>query len=109
MSVLKPRSRTVTFRVSAEEFDALTSSCVDSGARSISDFARAAVMQKIHSAGVPAGTLTGDLNTLGRSLAELDQVLLELSRRIRGMLGSVPDSASGNGHEAGARVPTILS
>jgi hypothetical protein len=44
MSVLKPRSRPVSFRLSAEEYRKLEGVYARSGARSISHFARAAVM-----------------------------------------------------------------
>lgn len=88
ISVLKPRSRTVTFRVSAEEYGALTDACVSSGARSISDFARAASLQKVQALFAPA-TLSGDLSTLSAELGELDATLLGVSKRIRGLLGSV--------------------
>ena len=44
MSVLQPRSRPVSFRLSAEEYKKLEGVYAKSGARSISHFARAAVM-----------------------------------------------------------------
>lgn len=44
MSVLKPRNRLINFRLTEEEFEKLRDACRDQGARSISDFARSAVM-----------------------------------------------------------------
>ena len=41
MKVFKRRSRTVTFRLSQEEYETLRQRCISEGARSISDFARA--------------------------------------------------------------------
>ncbi len=43
MSVLAPRIRSISVRLSAEEFSAVQRFCVSSGARSISDFARTAI------------------------------------------------------------------
>lgn len=87
MVVLRPRSRLVTFRVSAEEYDALTKSCIDCGARSIADFARMAALQKVQTLHVPTGNLSGDLTTLSKGLRDLDLVLGDLRKRIRGVLG----------------------
>lgn len=87
--MLKPRSRTVTFRMSSDEFAALTASCESSGARSISEYARSAVMERIQSAGEADGTLSGDLKTISKALRELDNSLRDVSKRIRGVLGSV--------------------
>lgn len=47
MSVLKPRNRLVNFRLTEDEFDTLRRSSVAQGARSISDFARGAVMRQV--------------------------------------------------------------
>jgi 50S ribosomal subunit-associated GTPase HflX len=41
MSILKRRIRTVSFRLSKEEYDVMQERCISEGARSISDFARA--------------------------------------------------------------------
>ena len=87
MSVLKTRSKLVTFRVSAEEHDTVTRWCVASGARSIADFAREAVLLKVEKLRSPASTLSGDLATLSTSLVDLDAALVELRRRIRVVLG----------------------
>ena len=96
MLVLKRRSRLVTFRVSAEEHDALMRSCVSSGARSIADFARASVLHTAQRMDSPTATLSGDLSTLSKSLGELDASLNEIRKRIRGVLG-IPMDSNGNG------------
>jgi hypothetical protein len=44
MAVLKPRTRLVNFRVSEDEFQTLKTASETGGARSISDFARSAVL-----------------------------------------------------------------
>jgi|ERR1700677_4112634 hypothetical protein len=43
MAVLMPRARSISVRLSQEEFSALEKYCVASGARSISDLARSAI------------------------------------------------------------------
>ena len=87
MSVLKSRSRMVTFRVSAEEYDTLANSCLTCGARSMSDFARAAVLERMQMVNVPTGTLSGDLTTLTKELIDLDVSLRETRNQIRRVLG----------------------
>ena len=91
MPILKRRQRPVTFRVSADEYDAFTKACVTSGARSVSDFARAAVLFRVQTLGTSPGTLSGDLATLSMKLGELDAALCELSRRIHAVLGDVAE------------------
>ena len=85
---LRQRSRLVTFRVCLEEYNDLSEWAGVSGARSISEFARAAVRQSVQALRAPANTLTGDLATLVQSLSELDTHLSETQKRIRGVLGS---------------------
>ena len=77
----------VTFRIPADEYEDLAKWCAASGARSVSDFARASVRNNMAAMRTPAGTISGDLVTLGRSLAELDLFLLDLRRRISALLG----------------------
>jgi hypothetical protein len=47
MSVFKPRNRLVNFRLSDDEFDKLKALCPLHGARSISDFARSSVLDRL--------------------------------------------------------------
>jgi hypothetical protein len=95
MVVLKRRYRLVTFRVHSEEYELLTKACMDSGARSISEFSRAAVLQKVQQTeNARPGTLTGDLATLSDRLAELDAALEEIRKKIRSVLGSSTTTGS---------------
>lgn len=87
MSVLQKRSRPITFRVSAEEYEALVKSCIASGARSLADFARLVVLQRAEGTDQPTGTLQGDLTALSKTLGELDMTLDLARRRIRDLLG----------------------
>ncbi|MBV9268439.1 MAG: hypothetical protein JO061_19890 [Acidobacteriaceae bacterium] len=88
MVVLQRRSRLVTFRVSADEYDALMQACLGSGARSVAEFARIAVLQRARMVDAQAGTLQGDLTTLGKTLGELDATLDLARKRIRDLLGT---------------------
>jgi hypothetical protein len=88
MTILTRRSRSITFRVSAEEFDALSAACINTGARSISEFARVAVLEKARYS-ADSGTLSGDLTTLSITLGSLDNSLVDVSKRIRSVLGGV--------------------
>jgi hypothetical protein len=89
MVVLRRRYRLVTFRVHSEEYELLTKACMDSGARSISEFSRTAVLQKVEQTEhARPGTLAGDLATLSDRLAELDAALEETRKKIRSVLGS---------------------
>ena len=60
-----------------------------SGARSLSDFARTAMFEKIETLRAPRLTLDGDLSTLCKALGDLDGSLREASKRICRILGPV--------------------
>lgn len=81
------RSRLVTFRVSADEYENLSQTCISQGARSMSDFARAAVLQNAQASRTPNATLRGDLVTISRKLSDLDTLLTDVHKNIRKMLG----------------------
>jgi len=44
LPVYRPRTRLVNFRLSEDEYELLKQTCARSGARSVSDYARAAVL-----------------------------------------------------------------
>lgn len=88
MAVLKSRSRLVTFRLSTDEYEDLKKACIDEGARSISDFARAAVLHRAQTRNSTKASLGDDLATLSSRLEELDGALKDLSGRIARVLGS---------------------
>lgn len=82
----------MTFRLSNDEYESLKSTCIAEGARSISDFARAAVLHRVEMHGAKKVSLGEDLATLSSRLEELDGALKELSGRIARVLGSARDS-----------------
>lgn len=70
MPVYHPRTRLVNFRLSEEEFEVLQQTCARSGARSISDFARAAVLA--------APSITPADSVCGNRLDRLEMLLTRL-------------------------------
>jgi hypothetical protein len=72
MPVLRPRNRLVIFRLSEDEYEDLKIAYVSRGARSLSDFARSAVLR---SAGIdrPADEpLQTRLSSLGRKVTQIE-------------------------------------
>jgi len=92
---LKKLTRLVTFRLSEAEYDALRSACEAHGVRSVSEFGRDAVLNRMHSLTKTTVSLGEDLTTLGTRLEDLDEALRELSCHISRVLGA---RASNNNH-----------
>lgn len=89
MAVLITRKRTLGVRMSSEEYSALESFCVETRARSMSDFARNAILSTMNSAregsDPPVGvsqdtTLTQEL---GQELTRITEELTRLKARIQ--------------------------
>jgi hypothetical protein len=91
LAVLRSRSRLVTFRLDPEEYAALRRVCLSTGARSMSEFAREAVLAGVDAGNASRGTLGGDLVTLTSRLHELDKVLKSASGLIGRVLGADPE------------------
>ena len=81
MAILKPRSRSISIRLSEEEFLTLKQLCSVTGARSVSDLTRDAMRMILN------GASRDDVITL--RLDELRTQLKPLDRKIDG-LASVP-------------------
>jgi len=88
LAVLRSRSRLVTFRLDPEEYAALRRVCLTTGARSMSEFAREAVLASVDAGNASRGTLGGDLVTLTSRLNELDKLLKSASGLIGRVLGA---------------------
>jgi hypothetical protein len=88
LAVLRSRSRLVTFRLDPEEYAALRRVCISTGARSMSEFAREAVLASVDAGNASRGTLGGDLVTLTTRLNELDKLLRSASGLIGRVLGA---------------------
>jgi hypothetical protein len=77
MSVLRPRNRLVNFRLSEDEFERLKASCALQGARSVSDFARSAVLERMEMGHAPAHSTARSYQVDNR-LAELEAQMGQL-------------------------------
>ncbi len=93
MSVLRPRNRIVYFRVSEDEFDEVSRACQATGARSISELARSAMIHMIETPQQnPRNHLFDKLTVLENMVASLNdrvhQLTMILSR----------DNPTTNGH-----------
>jgi len=72
----------VNFRVNEEEYAALLAACSEHGARSISDFARLAVLGRAGRGGGQVMGIQWRLAALGHKMAELEGRVLQLLRRL---------------------------
>jgi len=70
----------VNFRVSEDEFEKLRASCEQFGARSVSDFARSSVLNRIEHGAPSAETGEGKLSTLDLKVTGLEARLEQLVR-----------------------------
>ena len=83
-SILQPRTKLVNFRVTDEEYDTLRDASITGGARCLSDFARAAVLQAASStraahAGEPAAV--PHMAGLDRRIAAIETEVARLVNR----------------------------
>ena len=85
MSILKPRTRVVYFRVSEEEFLRLMDLCPTHGARSISELARSAMQNIIRGL---------QLETKDREVVEtlhaIDKTVTEMNQNLKRLMPSGP-------------------
>ena len=87
MSLIRSRNSLITVRLSEEEHRLLKIACEDKGARSISDFVRAIIVQRISSRRSGGVHLAGDLESIAEKLESLDTALNDLSGQITEVLG----------------------
>jgi hypothetical protein len=106
MPVFRPRNRLVNFRLSEDEFEKVRASCSLHGARSLSDFARSAVLRSVangpsagetlESSGAPVEARMlqdSKVNQLDRKVGELESRISELLSLVRS-LEQFPDRKS---------------
>lgn len=72
MAIQKPRTRLINFRVSEEEYDQLRLASERSGARSLSDFARSAILHSFN----------GDSQSLVPALSGIDRKVDEMQEKL---------------------------
>jgi hypothetical protein len=93
MGVVNPRYRVVTFRLSLSEYESVHAAAEYEGARSLSAFARAAVLDRA----MLARTHTSEqeqLSQLNQRSEQLIEMLKTLDRRLRDALehGAIQDN-----------------
>jgi len=82
MSVFNPRNRLVNFRLSEDEYERLRAACGVHGARSISDFARSAVLRCLAAPPGPLENPQGHLANLGQKVTDLEERVEQLIQLI---------------------------
>ena len=80
MSVLNPRNRLVNFRLSEVEYEALQAACHTKGARSLSEFARTAVLRELEEPSSPDTPGDARVDTLDRKVSEMELRVEQLLR-----------------------------
>ena len=90
MTVLKRRSRMVSFRLSDEEYEGLKHICITVGARSLSDVARDAVHQLLGNTAEPKTKWESQLAALSGRMDALDREV----KRLIGLMEQSPESNS---------------
>ncbi|MGA8595252.1 MAG: hypothetical protein WB676_10970 [Bryobacteraceae bacterium] len=92
--MFKSRTHAITFRLAESEYQELKETALSQGARSISEFARAAVLKNV---GLPAGASASeeDLSSLNLRLEVFELALRDVRGRILQMLSTRANSASG--------------
>jgi hypothetical protein len=91
--VFKSRTHAITFRLAESEYNELRETALSQGARSISDFARAAVLNKVGTPSVSAG-MNEDLTSLNLRLEVFELALRDLRGRIVQMLNARANTAN---------------
>lgn len=97
MSVLRPRNRLVNFRLNQEEYETLKAACSSNGARSISDFARSAVMRSVGAGEPGEGLILVRLSKVGHRISELESRIRNLLRLLEGVAGQAAADRSDDG------------
>jgi len=100
MSVLKRRSRMISFRVSEDEYVGLKNLCVNEGARSVSDMARDAVHRLITNHSYPNNQAwpNHQLETVVQVLqGRIEALDLEVKRLGKALNGQSPTRSNNSG------------
>jgi len=84
MTVLKRRSRMVSFRLSEEEYEGLKSICLMLGARSLSDVARDAVQRMLGNGKTSKKDLETEVESLAAKMELLAQEVQRITRLVEG-------------------------
>jgi hypothetical protein len=93
MAIYSPRTRLVNFRLSEDEYQTLKDAAIRQGARSISDFARGAILTSVSSTRGDGGQM--DLSGLERKVSDIQNTV----ERISGLLGNPPHQPASTHNE----------
>jgi hypothetical protein len=88
MPTFTSKARLVTFRLTQCEYESIKNLCLENGVRSISEFARVAVVKEISRQGRGNVSFTDDLGTLMLRLQDIDSAAKDICQRIAKFLGS---------------------
>ena len=91
MPLQRNRTHLITCRLSTEEYEALKDYCASERVRSVSDFVRHTIIEKIMSLKGPGRAIHEDLYTLTVKLQQLDTALYDTRHLITGILGETND------------------
>jgi hypothetical protein len=81
MSVLKRKTRMVSFRLTEEEYNTLMQTCVANGARSVSDFTRERMCEALfRNAGLDGKPVEDKVEALRSQVRQLDNKVKRLAR-----------------------------
>ncbi|MBV9770870.1 MAG: DUF1778 domain-containing protein [Bryobacterales bacterium] len=83
MGIMNPRRRVITFRLSISEYERVSCAAKGSGARSLSDFARGAVLERAQIASNVSNH--EQLRVLSEMSQQLFQTLLEVNERLKAL------------------------
>jgi len=86
MGVLKTRSRLVSFRLTQEELEHLRVACLLHEARNVSDFARAAVLQRADARVHPEAQILERFSSIETRLFEMETMLKQTTEMMRALL-----------------------
>ena len=86
MSVVKARSRLLSFRLTQDELENLKVACLMQGARNTSDFARSAVLQLAETHLRPESRVLDRFSALELRLAEIEAALKHHTDMLRALL-----------------------
>jgi len=92
VTVLKPRTRLISFRLSDEEYRELATLCASAGARSLSEFLRSALLKMAgcREPGGPDPAVAKEMRRLRRLVKALNARVNGLSRQMQ----ASPDAAA---------------
>lgn len=86
MTLLKTRNRLVSFRLTDEELENLRLACMMQGARNVSEFARAAVVELAGGRSQPESVLLDRFSAIELKLAEIEGNVRQNGDMLRALL-----------------------